>query len=270
MSENEELTVDDGPPRSAFQFHREGSYKKREVYEKLVAAKKNPVNDGASSSSIMAQSQSNPGPSSLPTQPVSRPPRQCSALKRESNSTSAMLNVTGHPFLSVPFLPSSSSLHHSHQLPSSFRWDVSDCKRPLPAIVGENMFIECSLLKSNILLLKDALANPNMSSSDLQVLANEVKKAKDLLVEKVLLPLDDVQRELQDQISKERAVFHGIHAKNLFDFRNLPLAHTASNPYPSQLYLYPDTDQLPERRISHGIPDQSCAPLPPFSAQPAH
>ena len=266
MSENEELTVDDGPPASAFQLHRESSYKKREVYEKLVASKKIPFNDGASSSSIMAQSVSNPGPSSLPNQSVSRPPRQ-SAAKRDSNSTSSMLSVTGHPFLSVPFLPSSSSLQHSHQLPASIRWEVSECKRPLPAIVGENMFIECSLLKSNILLLKDALSNPNMAVSDLQILANEVKKAKDLLMEKVSLPLDDIQKELQDQISNEHAVFH---AKNLFDFRTLPLTHTAANPYPSQLYLYPDTEQLPERRVPHAIPDPSCIPSPPYNAQSAH
>ena len=102
MSENEKLTVDDGHrhPVSSFQLHRESSYKKREVYEKLVASKKTPVVDGAPSSSIMAQSVGNPGPSSLQASLVSRPSRQ-SAAKRESNSslTSAMLSFLDSAWL---------------------------------------------------------------------------------------------------------------------------------------------------------------------------
>ena len=62
MSENEELIADDVPPASAFQLHRESSYKKSEVYENLLPSKKILFNDGAFSSSIMAQSLCNPGP----------------------------------------------------------------------------------------------------------------------------------------------------------------------------------------------------------------
>lgn len=251
MSLNEELNADDRP--SPFQIHRQNSYKKREVYEKLVASRKIPSVDGASSSasSIMAQSIDNSGPSSLPTQFMSRPSRQ-SAAKRENNSSST-LGSNGPPTVT-----------------SSLRTNQSDCK-PHPVIFGENIFIECSLLKSNLLLLKEALSNPNVAAVDLQTLTNDVRKAKEVLVEQVSLPLNDIQRELQEQISQERSAFFSanpVPVYALHEFRtNLPSTPTASHPYPSHLYLYPVTDQLTDRRNPLSIADQSCVP---YNAQPAH
>lgn len=257
MSESEELTVDDGHPVSAFQLHRENSYKKREVYEKLVASKKIPVAEAASSSSIMAQSTGNAGPS----QAVARPSRQ-SAAKRESNSslTSAMLSLNG---------PS-----------TSFTSNLADCK-PYSILLGENILVECSLLKRYLLLLKDALSKPDLSVVELQTLTHDVKKAREVLLEKVAVPLNDFQRELQEQIPHEHVAFQsnsgpsfhsvnsGAPVHSFHEFRNsllLPLTPTATYPYPSHLYVYPYPEQLTDRR-NQGIADQSCVP---YNAQPAH
>lgn len=257
MSENEEeLTVDDGHPVSAFQLHRESSYKKREVYEKLVASKKTTVVDGASSSSIMAQSVGNPGPtsssSSLQASLVSRPSRQ-SAAKRESNSsmTSAMLSLNGPP--------------------SSFASNLPDCK-PYSLLLGENILVECSLLKRYLLLLKDALSKPDLSVVELQTLTHDVRKAREVLVEKVAVPLNDFQRELQEQISHEHihSAIAGPSVHSFHEIRNsllLPPTPTATHPYPSHLYMYPGSEQLTDRRNPLSITDQSCVP---YNAQPAH
>ncbi|XP_046636292.1 uncharacterized protein LOC124314999 [Daphnia pulicaria] len=257
MSENEEeLTVDDGHPVSAFQLHRESSYKKREVYEKLVASKKTTVVDGASSSSIMAQSVGNPGPtsssSSLQASLVSRPSRQ-SAAKRESNSsmTSAMLSLNGPP--------------------SSFASNLPDCK-PYSLLLGENILVECSLLKRYLLLLKDALSKPDLSVVELQTLTHDVRKAREVLVEKVAVPLNDFQRELQEQISHEHihSAIAGPPVHSFHELRNsllLPPTPTATHPYPSHLYMYPGSEQLTDRRNPLSITDQSCVP---YNAQPAH
>lgn len=131
-------------------------------------------------------------------------------------------------------------------------------------------------------MLKEALSNPNLAAVDLQTLTNDVRKAKEVLVEQVSLPLNDIQRELQEQISQEQqqqhtSLFHPattttnpVPVYALHELRtNLPLTPTASHPYPSHLYLYPVTDQLTDsRRIPLGInTDQSCAP---YNAQSAH
>lgn len=256
MSENEKSTVDDGHrhPVSAFQLHRESSYKKREVYEKLVASKKTPVVDGAPSSSIMAQSVGNPGPSSLQASLVSRPSRQ-SAAKRESNSslTSAMLSLNGPP------------------TSSSFASNLPDCK-PYSLLLGENILVECSLLKRYLLLLKDALSKPDLSVVELQTLTHDVRKAREVLVEKVAVPLNDFQRELQEQISHEhiQSAIVGPPVHSFHELRNsllLPPTPTATHPYPSHLYMYPGSEQLTDRRNPLGITDQSCVP---YNAQPAH
>ncbi|KAI9565696.1 hypothetical protein GHT06_009487 [Daphnia sinensis] len=263
MSESEELTVDDGHPVSAFQLHRESSYKKREVYEKLVASKKTPIADGASSSSIMAQSVGNAGPSV--SHAVARPSRQ-SAAKRESSSslTPAMLSLNGPP--------------------TSFSPNLADCK-PYSILLGENILVECSLLKRYLLLLKDALSKPDLSVVELQTLTHDVKKAREVLMEKVAVPLNDFQRELQEQIPHEHVAFHSsnsggppFHSVNsagppvhsFHELRNsllLPLTPTATYPYPSHLYVYPYPEQLTDRRNPVGITDQSCVP---YNAQPAH
>lgn len=255
MSGRRGSTLDDGHAASAFQIHRENSYKKREVYEKLVASKKTPNAEAPSSIAAVVQSLDNPGPSSNLTASFSSRSSRQSAAKREINSTPAALLT----------------LNGQSSVPPLFRSHVSDCK-PHPVIFGENIFIECSLLKSNLLLLKEALLNSNLANIDLQTLTNDVRKAKEILVEQVSLPLNDIQRELQQQISQEQAAFHStnpVPVYSLHEFRtSLPVTPTPSQPYPSHLYLYPVTEPLADRRLSLGISsDQSCIP---YNAQPAH
>lgn len=310
MSVNGELTVDEesrggvgagrraAASESGFDFHpHNNSYKKREVYEKLMASKKGLATsiDGpsSSSSSIMEQSTDNPGPSSLAMSFLSRSSsRQTTAnsSKRDSqttNSSSSSSSTTTTPMLNgaPPLMTPAAAAAAAASalgagLTSSFRSHLPDCK-PHPVIFGENIFIECSLLKSNLLLLKDALSNPNLAVVDLQTLIHDVRRAKEVLVEQVSLPLIDIQRELQEKISLEHAA-SVLHATNpmvpvysLHEFRttlpNVTTPPSASNPYPSHLYLYPVTEPLTDARrnatLVGGIPEQNC---PPFNAQPAH
>lgn len=269
MSESEELIVVDGPSASAFQPHREATFKKRELFEKSMAARKSYATDLSlpgtstqltsttpSSSSAASTSAAAAAPTSVATS-VLRTARH-PAPKRDSNPvTSFPSAVSGAaPQLamsSYPFRPQ------------------AECK-PHPIIFGENIFIECSLLKSNVLLLREALLNPNLQAIDLQAITDDIRKAKEVLVEKVCLPLTDIQRTLQEQMSREHAAaMQSAHTNSVYSLghdlasANLPLAPSALHPYPSHLYLYPVQEPLSERRPA--VPDASCAP---FSAQPAH
>lgn len=284
MSESEELIVVDGP--SVFQQpSTQATFKKRELYEKALAARssKNAV------ATDLSMSSSEPGPS---TQLASSTERStttavtsvATSVLRTARHHSAGPKRDANPVTSFPSAVSSAG----PQLAMSsypFRAAAAaaaapECK-PHPIIFGENIFIECSLLKSNVLLLREALLNPNLQAMDLQAITDDIRKAKEVLVEKVCLPLSDIQRTLQEQMSREHvaAMQSAAHTGSVYGSlghdlaaaaaaaASLPLAPSALHPYPSHLYLYPVQEPLAERSRAAPAPDASCAP---FSAQPAH
>lgn len=272
MSESEELIVVDGPTASAFQSHREATFKKRELYEKSMAARKHFPTDLSLTSAATSAGEAGPSTQLPSTTSAAATSTTSTALraarhsmaKRDSNpaATSFPSSVQQLAMSSYPFRPAPASA-------------LAECK-PHPIIFGENIFIECSLLKSNVLLLREALLNPNLTPVDLQAITDDIRKAKEVLVEKVCLPLSDVQRTLQEQMSREHvaavAMQSAAHTSSVYsslghELANLPLAGpSALHPYPSHLYLYPVQEPAGERRSAPGS-DASCAP---FSAQPAH
>lgn len=269
MSESEELIVVDGPsvrqqpPPPPPTTTHQATFKKRELYEKALAARKNAsgAHEPGPSTQLAASSSATGTVTSVATSVV-RTARQHSAPKRDANPATSFPSAVSSagPQLAMsgyPFRP------------------AAECK-PHPIIFGENIFIECSLLKSNVLLLREALLNPNLQAMDLQAITDDIRKAKEVLVEKVCLPLTDIQRTLQEQMSREHAAaMQSAHTSSVYSLghdlaaaaaaASLPLAPSALHPYPSHLYLYPVQEPLAERRAP--APDASCAP---FSAQPAH
>lgn len=254
--------------------HREPSYKKREVYEKLMASRKSPLDVPASGPVAMhpaGSGSSNPGPSSQLTPPAASRLSRPSATKRDCTPAASFhltapsaVGAAATPTTSLPLPPRSSSL--------------AACK-PHPVIFGENIFIECSLLKSNVFLLKEALLNATLADAELHAITDDVRTAREILNEKVTLPLTEIQKKLQDQISREQvSTIHSTTTTTATtqpspaygqDYSpTLPLTPTALHPYPSHLYVYPSQDQLLDRRVQLGIPEhQTCVS---FSAQPAH
>ena len=245
MSENEEPIADAEPALSVLNFHRD-TLKKREFYGKNSVSNK----ERWLSESVKETTQpvTYLGPSSHPTprstkQPISR---------RET----------------VSFPSSFTTPSSSHQFAATPSFSSRSEGKTDPLAFGENMYVECTLLKNNALLLRDALRNSNLEVAVLRALIEDVRNAKDALNKNISAQLSVILEELQERIGREQGptnvrVSSVAHPNpfnpNLGFSSQFPFTPTAIHPYPPPFYF----QHMHEPLVSE-------SGFTPYSTQTAH
>jgi signal recognition particle GTPase len=243
MSESEKLVVDGELVFSALRSHQD-TLKKREYYGKHLITNNKERHSEYAEEAI--QPVTYPGPSHLTPcrskQLIFRRETVPSSIAMGSNST-------------VPLATSRAF---------SFR-SVIECNSG-PLTLGENMFIECTLLKNNVLLLRETLLNSNIEVSTLQTLVEDINKAKDAINKKISVQLNEILKELHEQIVRKS--FSNDRASNLEHTNTLssllPFTPTAMHPYPPPFYFH-QFKQFDRPPVV--VPESSFSP---YSTQSAH
>ena len=215
MSDGEELVVEGGPLRS-----NRDTLKKREYYGKHLIISNEERQSEYSKETTQPVAYSGPSPSRLTQYSFKHSRRE-----------------TGN-FPSSIAIASNSSLPLATSREFSFR-SVTECKSG-PLTFGENMFIECTLLKNNILLLRDALLNSNVEVSILQSIVDNIQKANDVLNSKICVQLNEILKELHERTVRESLTNDGVsnlgHTNPISSI--LPFTPTAMHPYPPPFYFH--------------------------------
>lgn len=168
---------------------------------------------------------------------------------------------------------------------------------PNPVTFGEHLYLECTILKNNLLLLREALGRHNGSGLEMPELFHvleDIRRAKEELDRKVSRPLGDLKDELDRRLTHHRqaAASAAAAAAAPTDPRVLRTPFTASAHFiPTQLHPFPPhyfaslwTPAGPPPTLTHHPSDLirpsnvSCpsdssgpyVPVPSLSAQPAH
>lgn len=283
--ESEEVNVDDGPSKPTTPLVRNVFQKKREFYGKThhksqpsssAQEKETPsspnIPDPSPSSAPLAPSPSKPAAPSLWQLP-DRPPRTARQVQQQQQQ-----QLLPGPWTLGSFLKTT---------------DV----RPCPQVFGEHLTTVCTVLKNNLVLLKQELVSlqPKLELRDLFVILEDIRRAKEELDRRVSRPLVDVQTELERRIAAGQlavATSHNISGRHTINgalVPNFPTGHhhfpftpTPLHPFPPFSYLsapqWPPPAGQPFELLPNGktplpavIPEPTnYVPTPSMSAQPAH